>query len=163
VAEEPHHEGNDEAYHGLRLTALEAVSSGLIAVNGNTKEAAGLIVDIPGGRDGFATLVALRDGTSSLYVSTGGGVIGAGFHQPVQVAAKLVLTKTCEYLPNWRLEGGTEHPLPHLVKLFGLTSHGRRVTEVPEAAFWGRERHAMAPLIAAIQALISAVRAVSPE
>lgn len=37
--------------------------------------------------DGAATLVAFDDGTTSLYLSSGGGVIGAGTHPIVQQAA----------------------------------------------------------------------------
>lgn len=36
---------------------------------------------------GTVTLVALADGTASLYASTGGGVIGGGAHERVAVAA----------------------------------------------------------------------------
>jgi hypothetical protein len=37
---------------------------------------------------GVATLVAFRDGTTSIYLSSGGGVIGAGAHESVtRVAA----------------------------------------------------------------------------
>jgi hypothetical protein len=152
-----------EAYEGLRSQALEAESSGLIPVEGTTGEIAGLVVDIPAGKDAFATLVALRDGTSSLYLSTGGGIIGAGFHEPVRAAVDAVLNKVVEHVPGWTLDEDTRHPPADLVKFFALTSAGRRVNEVPEAAFWGRERHELTPLIAAVQALISAVRSVAPE
>jgi hypothetical protein len=38
--------------------------------------------------NGTATLVAYDDGTTSLYTSTGGGVIGAGSHGEVRDAAE---------------------------------------------------------------------------
>jgi hypothetical protein len=37
--------------------------------------------------EGWATLVALSDGTGSLYLSSGGGIIGGGFHEKVKKAA----------------------------------------------------------------------------
>lgn len=37
---------------------------------------------------GTATLVAFDDGTTSLYLNPGGGIIGAGAHEPVRRAAE---------------------------------------------------------------------------
>ena len=157
------HSDPTETYEALRSQALEAESRGLIAADGTTPEIAGLVVDIPTGQGSYATLVALRDGTSSLYLSTGGGVIGAGFHEPVRAAVSALLIALGEYLPEWPLDDDTRHPLADRVKFFALTSAGRRMREVPESAFWGRERHELTPLIAKVRALVGAVRAVSPN
>jgi hypothetical protein len=35
-----------------------------------------------------ATLVVVADGTTSFYFSTGGGIIGVGFHEPVKGPSK---------------------------------------------------------------------------
>lgn len=43
---------------------------------------------------GTVTLLALADGTTSLYLPTGGGVIGAGEHAPVRAAAEAFLKTT---------------------------------------------------------------------
>ena len=45
--------------------------------------------------NGVASLVCLRDGTTSLYTSTGGGIIGGGAHDPV-VRANHALLATIE-------------------------------------------------------------------
>jgi hypothetical protein len=45
---------------------------------------------------GTVTLLALADGTTSLYLPTGGGVIGAGEHVPVRAAAEAFL-KTAQF------------------------------------------------------------------
>ena len=41
--------------------------------------------------EGAATLVSLADGTTSMYTSTGGGVIGGGAHDAVVQAGRAFL------------------------------------------------------------------------
>jgi hypothetical protein len=43
--------------------------------------------------DGAATIVSLADGTTSLYTSEGGGVIGGGEHAPVAAASSRLLAE----------------------------------------------------------------------
>jgi hypothetical protein len=43
--------------------------------------------------DGAATIVSLADGTTSLYTSEGGGVIGGGEHAPVVAASRRFLAQ----------------------------------------------------------------------
>ena len=43
--------------------------------------------------DGAATIVSLADGTTSLYTSEGGGVIGGGEHAPVAAASRRFLVE----------------------------------------------------------------------
>ena len=43
--------------------------------------------------DGAATIVSLADGTTSLYTSEGGGVIGGGEHAPVAAASSRFLAE----------------------------------------------------------------------
>src|SRR5438105_7124389 len=60
--------------------------------------------------NGIATLVCLADGTTSLYTSTGGGIIGAGAHaQVVRTNAALLATLT-DHLSHMALS--TEETLP---------------------------------------------------
>ena len=52
--------------------------------------------------NGTATLVCLRDGTTSLYTSSGFGIIGGGAHQAVveaNTALLIVLTADLDRLP----------------------------------------------------------------
>jgi len=78
--------GDAAAYAGLREQALTV-----------TREAAGVAAPAPDapiwllvvefGHPGVtATLVAIADGTTSLYLSSGGGVIGGGAHDSVRAA-----------------------------------------------------------------------------
>ena len=50
----------------------------------------GMVMDI-GAEHGWASLVTLADGTTSLYTSGGGGVIGGGAHQPVVEVSRHLL------------------------------------------------------------------------
>ena len=57
----------------------------------------GVIVDI-GVENGVVSLVVLRDGTTSLYFSNGGGMIGLGEHDEIHPKADRVLTLAEDYV-----------------------------------------------------------------
>src|SRR3954453_20298545 len=83
--------GGGDVYEGLRAQALGAVASGLAAPGAEHPQVWGVVIDIPKGAD-WATIVALGDGTTSMYTSSGGGVIGAGEHEVVRKANEQLLT-----------------------------------------------------------------------
>lgn len=60
--------------------------------------------------DEIATLVTLHDGTTSLYLSTGGGVIGGGTHAAVEKAGKAYLASAKDDLKH--MEKTTDFPTP---------------------------------------------------
>src|SRR5205807_5832373 len=51
--------------------------------------------------DGVASLISLEDGTTSLYTSTGGGVIGGGAHQPVVDATEAFIQAVSEHVSRF--------------------------------------------------------------
>jgi hypothetical protein len=61
--------------------------------------------------NGIATLVSFDDGTTSLYLSSGGGVIGAGAHDPVRRAAQLFREEAARVAGSFQ-PTGDEYPLP---------------------------------------------------
>jgi hypothetical protein len=71
-----------------------------------------------------ATLAVFADGTASLYVSTGGGVIGAGEHAPVRAAAREFLGTMGRHLGD--LAAADQTPLPESgrVRFYARTSDG---------------------------------------
>jgi hypothetical protein len=70
----------------------------------------GLLMETGVPEGGAFSLVALADGTTSLYFSTGGGVIGAGQHERVRSASRDLLVKANEFR---NLAGpASAHPLP---------------------------------------------------
>jgi hypothetical protein len=59
---------------------------------------------------GVATLVAFDDGTTSIYLSSGGGVIGAGAHESVARVAGLFRQEAAKVMG--RFTPAAEYPLP---------------------------------------------------
>jgi hypothetical protein len=81
---------------------------------------------------GIASLVAVADGTTSLYLSTGGGVIGAGEHDEVRHASEAFLDATEAHLD--RLQPASQAPLPQTgaIRFHALTFDSIRSAEVAE-------------------------------
>jgi hypothetical protein len=63
-----------------------------------------------GQANGAATIAAMADGATSLYTSTGGGVIGGGFHAPVREAHRRLMEAAQEHLTDFAPT--TEAPIP---------------------------------------------------
>ena len=77
-----------EVMRDLRLTALQVTPEELgIDPEQFPGNIWGVLMET-GFDDGAFTLVALADGTASLYFSTGGGIIGAGQHETVREALR---------------------------------------------------------------------------
>src|SRR2546427_3290116 len=71
-----------------------------------------------------ATLVALGDGTTSPYISTGGGIIGAGEHPPVRAAAEKLLGATEAHLDGFQPVAETPLPQTRRVRVYARTVDG---------------------------------------
>ena len=106
---------------------------------------------------GVSTLVAFADGTTSLYFSSGGGIIGAGEHPRVREASTEWLAIAVEHLALFELTTDTTAPSPGRVVLYARTFPGLRRLEASEAELAGR-RHPAAPLFRAGHAVITAIR-----
>lgn len=57
-----------------------------------------------------ATLVSVVDGSTSLYFSTGGGIIGGGTHENVRKASLMFLEESRKYINSMKRD--IEHHLP---------------------------------------------------
>ena len=81
---------------------------------------------------GFATLVSLADGTTSLYYSTGGGMLGSADYSPVADASKALIAQAENHLEQ--LSPNKIFPLPEVgqVRFIFLTYTGISTTEAPE-------------------------------
>ena len=147
----------EETYQGLRSIAFGAASSGQIPRHDDHPDVYGLVIDMPR-QGGYATVVALGDSTTSMYTSTGGGVIGAGGRPAVAASSRRLLTVTQDYLEFFT--GDEDGSLPPLgtVRLHVLTSQAPRIADIPGEAFWGKSPHPLLPLIAAAQEVISGLR-----
>jgi hypothetical protein len=87
----PAHQSRNEGramYEQLRTMALHTRAGDLgIQASGTEPVLFGIIMDMDIGGE-TATLVAFETGDASLYLSTGGGVIGGGTHRSVAEAAR---------------------------------------------------------------------------
>lgn len=92
----------------------------------------GVVMEI-GFPDSTATLFSLAEGTTSLYFSSGGGIIGGGEHDAVRKAASEFLT--AGEASRSLAKSAPEHPLPKsgMVKFYILTYTGVVTVEAEEA------------------------------
>jgi hypothetical protein len=110
---------------------------------------------------GFYTLVVLADGTTSLYFSNGGGIIGAGEKSEVREASRQFIGWGNRFVASAESSPSTQPPAKGSTKFFFLTFDGIRSYSAPEVEL-GEERDALAPLFHAGHAVIAAVRHAQP-
>ena len=111
--------------------------------------------------EAVASLIAVADGTSSLYFSNGGGIIGAGQHDSVRAPAMRFVQLVDTHVSQ--LAVADEHPLPNVgcVRFYARTFTDVRTAEAAEQDL-GEGRHPLSQLFFAGHAVISAIRKVSP-
>jgi hypothetical protein len=102
---------NPDVYFGLRdqILQLKRDTIGLAAPQHDT-DAWAVLMDwsVAGGT---ATVVAIADGTASIYLSSGGGSIGGGqSHDSIRQAAMRAVSVATEFQPEMRRVTG--YPLP---------------------------------------------------
>jgi hypothetical protein len=146
-------------YEDMRAMALSAVVTGLAPPGTGHPDVSGVVVDVPA-QGGFATFVALNDNTTSMYTSTGGGTIGAGEHQHVAAATQALLAAAQAHIEAFSPPDDARLPAGGMVRFHALGPSGGRYVDVPEDSFWGRSPHALMPVIAATQDVISAIQTV---
>lgn len=110
-----------------------------------------------GYREAVATLVAVADGTTSLYFSNGGGFVGAGTHPTVAEASRSWLEAGNTFLPA--LSDVTEPPLPDvgMTQFVAVTPDGLRGAVAPDDDL-GVNRHELSPLFHAAHEVITQIR-----
>jgi len=107
-----------------------------------------------------ATLAVFADGTSSLYISTGGCVIGAGEHKPVRAVAEKFLFAAQGSVELFEPAGETPLPDPGRVRFYIRTFDGTLTAEADEQEL-GRRVHSLGPLFQAGHAVITQMRLIS--
>lgn len=109
-----------------------------------------------------ATLVAIADGSVSLYFSNGGGIIGMGAQEGPQRASRALL----EAAPQFRnaFEATTKYPLPRESYVrFYLLSQGDALTAEAKEEELGGGAHALSPLYQKAHELITQIRIVDEK
>jgi hypothetical protein len=110
-----------QAAAGLRLRALQGT-----AAQFSIEPVAGVwgVLMETGIRDAAVTLVALGDGSASIYFSSGGGMLGGGPHPSVNAAARRFVEVCVRHVSE--LSPTTQFPLPDTgsVRFYVLTTDG---------------------------------------
>lgn len=107
--------------------------------------------------EAVATLLTVADGTTSLYFSNGGGVLGAGAHESVLETLPAFFRAAEEHLGAFKR--ATETPLPDVGRVrFYLRTFDATLTAEADENDLGYERHELSPLFHAGHSVISAVR-----
>jgi hypothetical protein len=151
-----------EPYVGLRQQVLTVDAGQLgLAPTMDRPHVWGVLMET-GYPEAVATLVVLADGTTSLYFSNGGGVIGAGTHDVVRAAGDEFLLATEAHVGGFT--AASAMPLPDIgcVRFYVRTFEGTLTAEASEDDL-GEDRHGLSPLFHAGHAVISAVRTSTPE
>jgi hypothetical protein len=107
--------------------------------------------------EGVVTLVALVDGTTSLYFSNGGGIIGAGEHASVRAANAAFLAAAEAQLGDFSPAAATPQPGLGRVCLHVRTFERTVGAEADEQEL-GEGGHALSRVFHAGHALISAIQ-----
>ncbi len=129
---------------------------------GLTAEQLGLPVDTPvvallmetGHERAVATLAGVADGTTSLYLSNGGGVIGAGQHPAVAEATAAWLRAFEPARPLLAAVDDPELPGEGVTQFVAVTPAGLLGAVAREAEL-GAGEHALSPLFLAAQAVLT--------
>jgi hypothetical protein len=145
-----------EAYHGLRRLALGLTAESLGSACPPDAPVVALLME-SGLSGGVATLVGVIDGTTSLYYSTGGGVIGAGTRSGVSAATERWL-QTCGALLG-HLSPIQDAVLPDegMAQFVAVTPGGLLAAGAP-LAHLGERRHVLSPLFYAGHDVITQIR-----
>lgn len=157
----PSSQSPDRAYDGLRRGALGVTEAAVGKAPPEHPNVLATVIDIPS-EGGMASVVAMADGTTSMYTTTGGGTIGAGAHGAVASATHALLVTLQGLIEMFPADERVDVPPADMVQITLVTATGRRRASVPAAAFWGKEPSTVVELIGAIHDVISAIRGTEP-
>ncbi|MDE3137849.1 MAG: hypothetical protein KGL59_14815, partial [Acidobacteriota bacterium] len=109
-----------------------------------------------------ATLVAVADGSVSLYFSNGGGIIGLGGQEGPQRASRALLDAAPQFRKEF--EPTTKYPLPREghVRFYLLTRDAALTAEAKEEELGGGA-HPLTPLFQKAHELITEIRLVDEK
>lgn len=108
------------------------------------------------------SLVAIADGTVSIYFSNGGGIIGLGLQPGPQKSGKEFLSLAQQYKEYGKQT--KKYPLPKVsyTRFYFLTSSGIATVEAKEDDL-GYSRHELAPLFHKGHELIAEIRTIDEK
>jgi hypothetical protein len=108
------------------------------------------------------TLVCVADGAASIYFSSGGGIIGAGGHEPVRAASLSMLQRTSSLASQWTPTETFPLPQRNSVRFYLITPTAIRTAEATEEEITAG-RHPLHALFVAGNEVIAAIREHTPQ
>lgn len=145
-----------EVYRGLRSQVLNLDPATVGITSSDHRSTWGCLMET-GYQNGSATLVCLSDGTTSLYTSSGGGIIGGGAHEAVVEQTAKLLHAIDEHLPEMTSTVDQHLPTDGQTVIRALTMDGQRTFEAAEVEL-GEGRSVMSPVFYAAHAVITQLR-----
>jgi hypothetical protein len=149
-----------DAYTGLRNMVLTTKPEA-VGLKPAAGEVWGILMET-GYPEAVVSLVALADGTVSIYFSNGGGIIGLGPHPGPQRAGKALIAYAQQYSKHGAKTKKYPLPIPSYTRFYFLTGSGFTFVEAKENDL-GNGRHEMSPLFHKGHELISEIRAVDEK
>ena len=153
----------DETYLGLRsrLLALDPGEVGL-EPSAETPNVWAVLMEFRLSDGGAVTLVAVADGSTSLYFSNGGGILGTGEKEAVARASQALVALAEDHYN--RMAPTEDFPLPvrDKIQFYVLTYAGAYTANLDEEGL-GAGEHEFSPLFYAANEVITQVRLNSPD
>jgi hypothetical protein len=145
-----------EVSAGLRRLALSLTADSLGSAAPPDPPVIALLME-SGMPSAVATLAGVADGTTSLYYSTGGGVIGAGNRDDIATATRRWLQASGQFLEHLSPIEDPQLPADGMVQFIAVTPGGL-LRAVAPAAELGERRHALSALFYAGHGVIAQIR-----
>jgi hypothetical protein len=150
-----------EAYSGLRNMVLSTKPESIGLKLTEPSELWGVVMET-GYPESVASLVALADGTVSLYFSNGGDIIGLGSQEGPQRVAQSFLASSRQLTKQMQPTKIYPLPKPSYTRFYLLTASEVLTAETKEDDL-GYNRHSLSPLFHKGHELISEIRAVDQK
>lgn len=106
------------------------------------------------------TLVCLADGTTSLYFSSGGGILGSGQHHTVALATQALVREAEQHLGEMMPASAFPLPTAGCIQFTVLTYTEKWVACVPEPEL-ENGRHPLTSLFDSAQQVITQIRLIN--
>jgi hypothetical protein len=150
-----------DVYASLReqILSLDPATAGLERTAGSPLWG---VVFETGYPNGSATVICLRDGTTSLYTSGGGGIIGAGAHDAVVRANADLFAATLAQLAEFAPSTDREPPADGQVVIRALTYDGQLTFAAAEDDL-GYGLSVLSPVFYAAQEVITQLRLIDEQ
>jgi len=149
-----------EVYAGLRNSLLTAKAE-TIGLKPAANEVWGVMMET-GYSKAVASLVAVADGTVSLYFSNGGGIIGLGQHPGPQRVGKDFIALAQQLAAQAKPTTDFPLPQPDFTNFYPLSGSGVLCAEAKESDL-GQGRHPLSRLFLKGHELISEIRVIDEK